>query len=172
MAKKKDKKIKPNYVARESAWVRINWLLLLLIFGGGGAFAYLQFVYMPNAEGEMVDTLGIVAAVCLATAIVAFLWQFIRIILAIRHRFEFYDDRVVEKMGILSTNETQGVFIGIYVVNVRQGLLGKIFNFGDVVVDYPGYWDLATKGIYNPHRLKRYLETRMTKKSLNAIITN
>ena len=170
---KKNTKVQPNYIAHASVWLSIKFFLILLILAGIGGFAFLQFVYLPTAEGDIVETLGIVSYVCLAVGIVCLFIQIWKILLALCHRFEFYDNRVVEKKGLIfKTEEMQGVFIGIYTVYVVQSLWGKIFNYGNVIVDYPGYWNLKTAGLAAPHRLKRYLETKITKNGLNAIVSN
>jgi hypothetical protein len=172
---KKNTKVKPNYVAHASVWLACirNWYVIFLMLLGIIGFAYLQFVYLPTAEGDIVETLGIVSYVCLAVGIVCLIIQIWLIFYALYHRFEFYDNRVVEKIGIIfKTEEIQGVFIGIYTVYVVQSFWGKIFNYGDVIVDYPGYWNLKTDGLAAPHRLKKYLETKITKNGLHAIVSN
>ena len=169
---KKNENEKPDYVARQSVWCTLQqyWWLMLLIIVGLGAFAFLQFIYLPNAEPDMAETLGLVASLSLATGIVCLIVLICDIIA--RPRFEFYDNRVVKKKGLFETKEQYGVFVGVYTVNVIQGFWGKIFNYGDVIVDYPGYWNLDTKRLAAPHRLRKYLQTRMTKTGLTAIISN
>ena len=170
---KKNERVKPEYVARASIWLAYKWFLIIPMLLGFGGFAYIQFAYLPSVkDADLADTLGIVAAVCLAAGIVLFIIQVIEVIRAIRHRFEFYSNRVVEKEGILRTVESQGVFIGIYTVRVIQPFWGKVFNYGHVIIDYPGYWNIKTSGLAAPHRLKRYLETKITKNGLHAIISN
>ena len=89
------------------------------------------------------------------------------------HICEFYENRVVEKRGVFSIQEKQKVFLGVYTVTVRQTLAGRIFNYGDVIVDSPGDWDAKqTFGIHNPHGLKRYLEKRIRPKDMNTIIVD
>ena len=171
MKKKSGKSNKPNYVARESVWPTLNAFLIILFIAGAAAFAYVQFIMLPEVGADEQTMYSIIAWASLTISVFCFLWQIIDIIRALRHRFEFYDDRVVEKEGILFTWERQGVFIGIYTVTVEQSIFGKIFNYGTVTVDYPGYWDIfKQKRIAAPHKLKRFLEGKMTRRSLNAII--
>ncbi|MBR7116842.1 MAG: PH domain-containing protein [Clostridia bacterium] len=96
--------------------------------------------------------------------------QIFLIIEAKHHVYEFYDDRIVEKSGIFSIRERQSVFAGVYSVTVRQSFFGRIFNFGDVTVDSPGYWDIDTTGIKSPHALKNYLKSKITARGVNAVI--
>lgn len=170
--KKKKKGDVPEYVARESVWFTMNgaWWLPILIIAGLGAFAFLQFLYLPTAAPDLAGILNIVSIVGLATGIVCFFILFFKIIG--RPKFEFYSNRVVEKKGIFQTVAQEGVFIGIYTVTISQSFLGSVFRYGDVIVDYPGYWDLKTRGLANPYRLVNYLHSRMTTRGLGARIAN
>lgn len=77
---------------------------------------------------------------------------------------EFYDNKVVYKKGLLSRKETVTTFLGVLSVSVDQTLTGRIFNYGDVVIDTVGRWDISTEDIAKPHKLKRYLETKAASK--------
>ena len=186
--KKKNGREKPQYATRRSIWYTLfhtgtmwgksgreiprkpaAWFFLPII-GLLGVFAFLQFVYLPTAEPDMAKILSLVSIASIAISILHVLIFICRLLE--RPRFEFYNERVVERSGLFETVDQEGVFIGIYTVKVEQGFAGKIFNYGTVTVDYPGYWNLHTDGIAKPHRLKRYLETRITSRGLHAIVTN
>jgi uncharacterized membrane protein YdbT with pleckstrin-like domain len=49
-------------------------------------------------------------------------------------------------------------------VSVEQRFIARIFNYGDVVVDTVGRWDMDIVGVAKPHKLKRYLETKAASK--------
>ncbi|MBR2930139.1 MAG: PH domain-containing protein [Clostridia bacterium] len=127
--------MRPNYIARKSAWLALRWWCILFFF-----------------------------------LVIPLIIQIFLIIEAKRHTYEFYDDRIVEKSGIFSIRERQSVFAGVYTVTVRQSFIGRIFGFGDVTVDCPGYWDINTCGLKNPHGLKNYLKSKITARGVNSVI--
>ena len=85
-----------------------------------------------------------------------------RIITVKQFAIEFYADRIIIKSGWLNTHKKQMVFMGITSVVVNQSLWGKIFNYGTVMVDCVGQWDVrATTFICDPNGLEAYLQTRI-----------
>ncbi|MBE6580212.1 MAG: PH domain-containing protein [Ruminococcaceae bacterium] len=88
-----------------------------------------------------------------------------RIIALKSERFEFYDDHVIHKYGVLNKNEDRKPFFRVNGVNFKQSLLGSIFNYGDLIVDATGKWDFALDGIKDPRALKTFLETRGARES-------
>ena len=55
--------------------------------------------------------------------------------------------------------------MGIISVSVSQSVGGRIFGYGDITVDVVGKWDINTKAIASPERLKRYLESKMVNRA-------
>ena len=98
--------------------------------------------------------------------------QIARILSAKCYSIEFYDNKIVVKSGVLSKQENQSVFGGVYSVNISQSLFGRIFNYGNVRVDCPGKWDVDTKSIKDPSALKKYLEKYITTNGMTNIIHN
>ena len=85
---------------------------------------------------------------------------------------EIYDDKIVKKTGVLSRNEEEIAFLGVYTVSIRQGFLGRMLGFGDVSVDAVGAWDFATEGVVDPQGLKKFLNTYVVKReNIRPIIT-
>lgn len=104
--------------------------------------------------------------------IIPLIVMIVQIIVLKHERIEFYDDKIVVKSGVLSKNERKSIFAGVLSVSVNQSLWGRIFGYGDVIVDAMGKWDINSEGICNPKELERYLETRIVhKSSLTNIIT-
>ena len=85
---------------------------------------------------------------------------------------EFYDQRVIQKSGILAKKERQSVLTNIVSVSVNQSLWGGIFNYGDVQVDLIGKWDIDTRGISRPHELKNFLEKYLSNGNTQQILMN
>lgn len=84
---------------------------------------------------------------------------------------EFYDQKVVQRSGIIAKRERQSLLTNVTSVSVNQSVLGRIFNYGDVQVDLIGKWDINTNGISNPHKLKEFLENYLSDKNMQQIIT-
>ena len=98
--------------------------------------------------------------------------QIARILSAKCYLIEFYDNKIVVKSGVLSKQENQSVFGGVYSVSVSQSFVGRIFNYGNIQVDCPGRWDIDTVGIKDPLALKKYLENYITANGMTNIIHN
>lgn len=79
--------------------------------------------------------------------------------------FEFYEDHIIHKSGILNKKESRMPFFGVNGVNFNQSLFGSMFNYGDLFVDTTGRWDLDLTGVKNPRELKVFLETRAAKRA-------
>lgn len=104
--------------------------------------------------------------------IIPLIVMIVQIIVLKHERIEFYDDKIVVKSGVLSKNERKSIFAGVLSVSVNQSLWGRIFGYGDVIVDAMGKWDVNSEGIRNPKELERYLETKIVhKSSFTNIIT-
>lgn len=125
--------MKPNYVAKKSAWKAFHPLLVLLFF-----------------------------------LIVPIFIIIVRLIVIKCERIEFYDNKVVYKKGVFSRKEITTTFLGVLSVSVDQTFVGRIFNYGDVVIDTVGRWDISTENIARPHKLKKYLETKGASKMTAA----
>ena len=78
-----------------------------------------------------------------------------------KFRIEFYDDKIITYSGLINTNKKQTVFLGVTATQIRQSIMGQIFNYGDVVVDCVGKWDIDTKNIKNPSELENYLQSKI-----------
>lgn len=76
-------------------------------------------------------------------------------------KIEFYDTYIVQRSGVIARNERKSAFIGIISVSIQQTVAGRLFNYGNITVDTVGKWDIDTRGISEPERLKKYLNTRM-----------
>ena len=86
-----------------------------------------------------------------------------RILVIKSESFEFYQDHVIHKRGILNKREDRKPFFRVNGVSFNQSLIGSIFNYGTLSVDATGRWDFNLDGIKNPRALKAYLEGRSAK---------
>ena len=87
------------------------------------------------------------------------------ILAAKKETITFYEDKIVVEKGFLSRSESSFVFAGVFSVNIKQSLWGRIFNYGDLSVDFVGKNDINTTYIKNPKAVKQFLESKIVKKA-------
>lgn len=80
-----------------------------------------------------------------------------------KFRLEFYDTRVIMRRGVFNTEERLSILTTVVGVRINQSFGGKIFNYGDVIIDVIGHWDVDTTALKEPNELKRYIESLMNK---------
>ena len=80
-----------------------------------------------------------------------------------KFRLEFYDTRIVMRRGVFNTEERSSILTTVVGVRINQSFGGKLFNYGDVIIDVIGHWDVDTTAIKEPNELKRYIESLMNK---------
>lgn len=80
-----------------------------------------------------------------------------------KFRLEFYDTRIVMRRGVFNTEERLSILTTVVGVRINQSFGGKIFNYGDVIIDVIGHWDVDTTALKEPNELKRYIESLMNK---------
>ena len=88
-----------------------------------------------------------------------------RILAYKKETITFYNDKIVVKKGLLNISEKTFVFTGVISVDINQSLLGRIFNYGNLEVDFVGKNDISTKHIKNPRELKTYLESKIIQRN-------
>lgn len=113
---------------------------------------------------------------------ILFCWLIVPIFLMIymiievkKFRIEFYKDKVIMHRGFLHTEEQQSILTTIVCVRINRSIAGNIFNYGDVVVDMVGRWDIDTRAIKDPVALKNHLKSIMDQtgaKNLNQFIAD
>ncbi len=87
----------------------------------------------------------------------------IRILCLKAEKITFYEDKIVYETGILNKRKKSFAFTGVFSVDVNQSLVGRIFNYGDVNIDFVGKTDIETNYIQKPHELETFLEARLVK---------
>ena len=102
--------------------------------------------------------------------IIPLIIQICRIIVVKSYSAEFYDNKIVVKSGVINKREDQFIFIAVNSVSVRRSLWGRIFGYGDVMVDCRGNWDVDTYGIKNPVAFKRLLESRISSRGISTMM--
>ena len=111
---------------------------------------------------------------------VLFFWLIIPLIIMIvdilkkkYEKIEFYEEYIIHRQGVLSKSERRIALVGIAGISLSQSLKGRIFDYGDLIVDVVGRWDLDTNDIKEPRKLKEYLERYLVKAStVQSVIAN
>jgi uncharacterized membrane protein YdbT with pleckstrin-like domain len=67
--------------------------------------------------------------------------------------------RVILKTGIISRKTEEMKLASIETVEIQQGIMGRIFDFGTVRVTGRGISDVVFKGIADPMAVKRQIES-------------
>lgn len=86
----------------------------------------------------------------------------------VKNNFYVTEDKLVHCKGILTIDEDIYDISGIKSVKSHQSLVGRIFNYGNVVVEVSasgGYHkDILLRGIVNPKKYERILNEYLEKK--------
>ena len=85
----------------------------------------------------------------------------LRILTARAYRIEFYADKIIVHSGFLTVRKKDMIFSGVLTVSTEQSLWGQLCNYGTVVVDAVGKWDVGSTYIKHPEKLEAYLQTRI-----------
>ncbi len=71
------------------------------------------------------------------------------------------DKRVIGRRGIISENFKSSTFKHITSIRVKKGIIGKMFDFGDIIVDTSGskpFDEFVWRYIKNPVQVKNEIE--------------
>jgi uncharacterized membrane protein YdbT with pleckstrin-like domain len=121
-----------KYVARISLWkYSFNFILGSILALGS----------LPGLVGSLFDSslnhtpLGPIMGVMFLFSVFLLVWPFIA-----RRSTELVitDKRLIAKYGVLTTHSIEIRFDKIETVRVKQGLMGRLFNYGDIVVTGTG----------------------------------
>jgi uncharacterized membrane protein YdbT with pleckstrin-like domain len=156
-----------KYSARVSLWKYwINFLIAGLI----AAVALLGFAtYLSSKSGTQSFTGPKFALVTLLISLAFFAWP-----LVARKSTELVitSKRLIAKFGVLSTQSIDIRFDRIETVRVKQSLMGRIFNYGDIVVTGTGSTFDPIPNIANPMgfraALNQALETAPSSRGASA----
>ena len=131
--------------------------------------AGLQYGYMAKPQEIIFRQHKRSLLVLLIVDIFVFIWIFgLGLLLALYHWLRYQNNGitlkekvVVLQRGGLSTSTTEVPYAKVNSVTVNQGVVGKSWNYGDIIIstgnDVAG---VTFKGIANPHRLKELIQER------------
>jgi membrane protein YdbS with pleckstrin-like domain len=137
----------PNYIL-----IFLALLFLFLFFQEFG----LRFELQPKSLYGVLSLLFFLGIL----AVVSYLLQepaFERVI----RQYYITDSEVVKVEGILTKKRTAIPYLNVADVRLNQGIIGRIFNYGDVIIS--GYKDsIVMKGIKNPYPIYMQIKEKIS----------
>jgi len=129
-------------VVHETHLSRIVYLPALIFLLLAGLLAGVIVRAGPDAQAALP-----VPALFLAGALVMFVWGFIRVSSA---EFAVTNKRVIVKVGLLRRHSSEILLRQVEGIAVDQGLLGRLFNYGTLVIEGTGSDRTPYPGIGGP----------------------
>jgi uncharacterized membrane protein YdbT with pleckstrin-like domain len=129
-------------VVRETHLSRIVYLPAIILLALAGLLAVV--VYRGGAETSGAVVLPVAF---LAGALLMLLWAFVRVSAS---EFAVTNKRVVVKVGLFRRHSTETLLRQVEGITVDQGFLGRIFNYGTIVIEGTGSDRTPYSGIAGP----------------------
>ena len=128
---------------------RLHWSLYV------PAVLLTLLVMVPIAVVMVMNLLGMFAAIPIGIGLAVILAAHIR-----RQSSEFAvtNKRVVIKLGVMTTRSLELLLPKVEGIAVNQGMGGKLWGYGDIVVTGSGGTKEAFSGIQDPPRLRRAIQ--------------
>ena len=144
-------KIEPGYVhiARGSAVPSMRSLLWYALF-------YIAAAVIGSRYSSAFGTVLAVAT----TAVIA-----VKILATKSRVYVFYPDKVLVKSGILTVREDTVFLSKVLAVRYRQTFAGRLFGYGDVLIDQLGDNDFFCRRISRPRKLVEAMTPYVTRPS-------
>jgi|SRR5579862_2700484 len=154
-----DKNLGPGEVVRYTARLSL-WRYPLYFFLGGllGVGMVISLLAMLSENSPPPPAVSVICWILLLFAIVVFVWPFIA---RLSTELVITDKRLIVKYGLLSTYSIEIRFSKIETVRVSQGLIGKMFNYGDIVVTGTGSTFDPIRSIRDPLAFRAALSSVM-----------
>jgi uncharacterized membrane protein YdbT with pleckstrin-like domain len=127
----------------------LHWKLYL------GAAALSVFVFLPLGIWALSSERKVLALAPLALALIALGAAYVR---QRSSEFAVTNKRVVMKTGVLQTRSVELLLVKIEGIVVNQGLGGKLFGYGDLVVTGTGGTKELFTGIGAPFEFRRAVQ--------------
>ena len=150
------------YVAKKSAWAHRTRMILSIILTV--LFALTGIIFVTDPEG-----IGL-AVVAFAIALVFVLVIVLTVVEASKCEIRVYEKSIVTRKGLLNVKETRSVMTPIIGVSIEQSFNGKIFNYGNLVIDKVGKgWDIDSRYVKKPYEFKRFLDSLMENTEMDKV---
>lgn len=101
------------------------------------------------------------ALITIWTIIIPLVVILIAVLSKLSTKYVITDKRVGGRYGIISEDFKSATFKHVTSLRIKQGIIGKIFNFGNVIIDTSGSGarvDFVWKYVKNPIEVKNMIE--------------
>lgn len=115
------------YVAKKSAWKHRFRMILSIVLTALFALAGVAFVTDPESTE--------IAVVSFVIALIFLLVIVFTVIEASKSEIRIYEKSITTRRGIFNVKETRSVMTPVIGVSVEQSFNGKLFNYGNIVID-------------------------------------
>ena len=147
--KRRNEPKEAKFVVKKSVWPTISlWIVLCCA-------VVIVLAFLVDKIFSPAFNVWIIAACALIIPVII---QICKIIVAKCYRLEFHNDRALVKYGVFSRHEDHLVFAGIRLMTVHSSFWGRIFNYGNLTINFRGGVNVEVKGIAQPMRVKKFLE--------------
>ncbi len=117
----------------------------------------MQIKYQGSQSSKLFAIL-MVRNVLFSVVIVGLIWMVHDAFAYFGRKLVLHEDGVLFKKGLIITNSKEVPYGNINIVSVKQGVFGKMFNFGDLIVSTGGdNPDIYFKDLHDPMRFKEFI---------------
>jgi uncharacterized membrane protein YdbT with pleckstrin-like domain len=154
------KSLVPGETVRYSARLSLWKFWAHFFFGGALTIGMLALLIwtLSHKSADSPPALAWIELFVLLLAIGVFFWP---IIARMSTELVITDRRLIVKYGLVSTHSVEIRFGKIETVRVSQGLIGRIFGYGDIIVTGTGSTFDPVRSIKNPMRFRAALGEAM-----------
>jgi uncharacterized membrane protein YdbT with pleckstrin-like domain len=129
-----------------------HWHYAFYYLGAAAFFAAGLFGFYMSSGRENISPL-----IALVPILIALLLVLIAVLARLTTELVLTDRRIITKHGLISRDTVEMNLSKVESVHVKQGLLGRLLNFGDVTVVGTGSSPEPLRGIADPLELRRRL---------------
>ncbi len=152
-----------RYTAAISLWKFTSYFLLGGLLTAVFATIFIKIAVTASTSSESAELY--IVGLLLVFAVLLFVWPFIA---RASTELAITDKRLIAKYGVVSTHSIEIRFDKIETVRVTQGLLGKVFKYGDIIVTGTGSTFDPIRSIANPMVFRAALNQAMESKTLDG----
>jgi uncharacterized membrane protein YdbT with pleckstrin-like domain len=120
-------------------------------------------IHYSGRESGKLFVIKLVRDLIFCVVIVGFFWLIRDVFNYIGKKVSLIEDGVNYIEGVIFTNMKQVPYNNINVVSVSQGILGKIFNYGDLIINTGGDApEIVFKHLHDPYRFQEAINNRLS----------
>ena len=146
--------VNKNLGANETVIAETRYHLLIMFLRPGILVLVAIALFIFGGED-----LGFIAIIPVVLAVIAFLSSFIKYIST---EIALTSNRVIVKAGFISRSASDISLKKVEGIDVKQSILGRIFNYGSMKVRGTGSGDVWYSGISNPYGFQKAVNEKLS----------